>query len=95
MPYLSVFKKKKKKKKIITCITIKKKNDQINVFQDHEFMSQTRGIRPYLIHFQKKKIKRKRDHHHHLFIKKKKDFKISKSHAFIPKLGTFSSASFK
>ena len=38
-------------------------------FQTHEYTSQTRGIRPCFIHFQKKKEKKK-DHHHHLFIKK-------------------------
>ena len=38
-------------------------------FQTHEHMSQTRGIRPWLIHFQQKK---KKDQHHYLLKKKKK-----------------------
>ena len=44
----------------------------------HEFMFQTEGISPWLIHFQN-------NHHHHLFKTKKKFIitKISKNHAFI------------
>ena len=52
------------KKEIITCIYFqkeeKRKMDQIKIFQNHGFMSQTRGIRPCLIHFPQKKKKKKK-----------------------------------
>ena len=38
----------------------KRKMDQIKIFQNHGFMSQTRGIRPCLIHFPQKKKKKKK-----------------------------------
>ena len=67
------------------------KTGQIEVFfffpKTYEFMFQTRGIRPCLIHFQKRPPSS--------FFKKKIIIKISKKSCIHFKLGAFSSASFK
>ena len=77
--------------KIITCIIIFKNWSNQDFFQAPKYISQTRGIRPWLIHFQKEK----RETTIIIFSKKKSNHQDFQKSCIHLKLGAFGFASSK